>query len=263
MAPHLHAASTTPRSPSVINHNVGSRAFSTGSIGNVHADCSHVDPPAAASLLPHGTGHAHAHAHAPSKKTKAKKAADPSETSKLLAAKISQLELDKAGEKDQEAEIGGWRVQTLNVSSHGSAEREVKKANRDLSNLLCNIESPLSRLDVVQKKYTELLAEMRRLDRDHVKNKKRAELLQKEKDHGRSELTKTMSMKEKLEKLCRELQKENKKMKDEHKRLEETEKRERVQLNARFEGVLTDVRDVIAQKEEPKRQTLDIEMDEL
>lgn len=40
------------------------------------------------------------------KKQKGKKAADPNETSKLLAAKISQLEQDAAGEKDQEAEIG-------------------------------------------------------------------------------------------------------------------------------------------------------------
>jgi hypothetical protein len=32
--------------------------------------------------------------------------ADPNETSKLLAAKISQLEQDAAGEKDQEQEIG-------------------------------------------------------------------------------------------------------------------------------------------------------------
>ena len=40
------------------------------------------------------------------KKGKGKKAADPNETGKLLAAKISQLELDAAGEKDQEAEIG-------------------------------------------------------------------------------------------------------------------------------------------------------------
>ena len=39
------------------------------------------------------------------KKSK-KKAADPNETGKLLAAKINQLELDAAGEKDQEAEIG-------------------------------------------------------------------------------------------------------------------------------------------------------------
>ena len=40
------------------------------------------------------------------KKGKAKKPADSSETSKLLAARISQLELDAAGEKDLEAEIG-------------------------------------------------------------------------------------------------------------------------------------------------------------
>lgn len=41
-----------------------------------------------------------------SKKGKGKKTSDPNETSKLLAAKISQLEQDAAGEKDQEAEIG-------------------------------------------------------------------------------------------------------------------------------------------------------------
>lgn len=44
---------------------------------------------------------------ASSKKGKAKKEKlGPDETSKLLAAKISQLEQDAAGEKDQDAEIG-------------------------------------------------------------------------------------------------------------------------------------------------------------
>ena len=37
---------------------------------------------------------------------KSKKAADPNETGKLLAAKINQLELDAVEEKDQELEIG-------------------------------------------------------------------------------------------------------------------------------------------------------------
>lgn len=37
---------------------------------------------------------------------KAKKPIDSTETSKLLAQRISQLEHDAAGEKDQEAEIG-------------------------------------------------------------------------------------------------------------------------------------------------------------
>jgi predicted RNase H-like nuclease (RuvC/YqgF family) len=75
------------------------------------------------------------------------------------------------------------------------------------------MESPLLRLEALQKKYTELLADMKRLDRENFKSKKRADQLQKEKDQGRSELSKTVSMKEKLEKLCRELTRENKKMK--------------------------------------------------
>ena len=92
-------------------------------------------------------------------------------------------------------------------------EREVKRANRDLSNLLSNIESPLSRLDVVQKKYTDLLADMRRLEREYGKSKKRAEQLQKDRDVSKTELSKMVSMKEKMEKLSRELQKEKQKLK--------------------------------------------------
>lgn len=50
------------------------------------------------------------------KKGKQRKVADNSEASKLIAAKISQLELDAAGEKDQEAEIGGLSSFGLHVS---------------------------------------------------------------------------------------------------------------------------------------------------
>jgi hypothetical protein len=53
-----------------------------------------------------------------SKKSKPKsKTTDPNEASKLIAAKISQLELDAAGEKDQEAEIGAWFNQLLLVEA--------------------------------------------------------------------------------------------------------------------------------------------------
>lgn len=95
-------------------------------------------------------------------------------------------------------------------------EREVKRATRDLTNLLTGIETPLSRLEAVQNKYTELLGRMKRLDQENAKNKKRGDLFQKEKEAQRTELTKTVSMKEKLEKLCRELTKENKKVKVRH-----------------------------------------------
>jgi chromosome segregation ATPase len=89
----------------------------------------------------------------------------------------------------------------------------VKKATRDLNQLLNNIESPMTRLEAVHKKYTELLADMKKLDRDYAKSKKRADQLQKDQDKGKSELSKTVTMKDKLEKLCRELTKENKKVK--------------------------------------------------
>lgn len=48
---------------------------------------------------------------APNKKDrKAKKALDSTEASKLVAQRISQLEHDAAGEKDQEAEIGACAI---------------------------------------------------------------------------------------------------------------------------------------------------------
>lgn len=71
----------------------------------------------------------------------------------------------------------------------------------------------MSRLDHLQTKFTALLSDMKRTEREHIKYKKRTETLQKEKDASRSELSKMTSVKEKLEKLCRELQKENKKLK--------------------------------------------------
>ena len=92
-------------------------------------------------------------------------------------------------------------------------EREVKKATRDLNQLLNTIESPMTRLETVQKKYTELLADMKKLDRDYAKSKKRSDQMQKDQEKSKSELSKSATMKDKLEKLCRELTKENKKVK--------------------------------------------------
>jgi chromosome segregation ATPase len=136
----------------------------------------------------------------PPKKGKGKKNIDPSEQQKQIQAKIAQLELDAAGDKEQEAEI----------------DREVKKANRDLSHLLSTMETPMSRLEVVQKKYTELFQDMKRTERDHIKAKKRGDQLQKEKDAGRTELSRVTTVKDKLEKLSRDVTKENKKTQGGH-----------------------------------------------
>lgn len=72
---------------------------------------------------------------------------------------------------------------------------------------------PLQKVETIHRRYTELLSQMKRLERENQKNKKRADMLQKERDHGRTDLSKTTTIKEKLEKLCRELQKDNNRLK--------------------------------------------------
>lgn len=131
------------------------------------------------------------------KKGKGKKSADPVNTSKQIEDTIAQLEKSKAGDREQEAEI----------------EREVKRANREVRSMLDRFETPMHKLDALHKRYTELLTNMKRLEREHAKSKKRADNLQKERDKAQSELNKRTTMNEKLEKLSRELQKDYKRLK--------------------------------------------------
>lgn len=69
------------------------------------------------------------------------------------------------------------------------------------------------KIDHITKRCSELLADTRRLEKENIKIKKRADALQKERDANRAELSKTVGLKEKLEKLCRELQRDNNRMK--------------------------------------------------
>ena len=68
----------------------------------------------------------------------------------------------------------------------------------------------MDKIDLLTKRSSELFANLKRLERENIKNKKRADQLQKEKDSSRTDLSKQVGLKEKLEKLCRELQKDNK-----------------------------------------------------
>jgi ribosome-binding ATPase YchF (GTP1/OBG family) len=93
-----------------------------------------------------------------------------------------------------------------------TTEREVRKANRDLTQHLNGYKDPLARVNEIQKRFTTLVGDMKRLERDYQKSKKRADQLQKEKDTAKSELSKANSLKEKLEKLSRETSNENRKL---------------------------------------------------
>lgn len=91
-------------------------------------------------------------------------------------------------------------------------EREVRKASRELNSSISNLDDN-KKIEILQQRATQHLANMKRLERENQKHKKRGDLLQKEKDHARTDLSKTTTLKEKLEKLCRELQRENNRLK--------------------------------------------------
>ncbi|OBT45725.1 hypothetical protein VE00_03955 [Pseudogymnoascus sp. WSF 3629] len=221
------------------------RTSSLSAGGHLHGD---------ASAANGHHSHVHDHSSAPnpaglsnaSKKGKMKKTTDPNEASKLIAAKISQLELDAAGEKDQEAEI----------------EREVKKASRELNNQTSKLDD-IQKIEALQKRCADLFAEMKRLERDNLKNKKRGDQLQKEKDHSRTELSKNVSLREKLEKLCRELQRENNRLKGENKTLQDAEKRNHEDWDNKYEDMLWQLQDYQEDKDHPQAQVVNVEVDEL
>ena len=71
----------------------------------------------------------------------------------------------------------------------------------------------MQKIEYLTKRASELLADMRRLEKENQMNRRRGDAAQRERDSSRVELHKTISLKEKLEKLCRELQRDNNKMK--------------------------------------------------
>ncbi|KAI7524625.1 hypothetical protein KC317_g21457, partial [Hortaea werneckii] len=146
-----------------------------------------------------------------------------------LLSKISQLEASSTENAHEAAEI----------------EQEVKKANRDLSQLLNTLEPHNSKLDAVQRKYSELLADMKRVEREHVKAKKRGDQLQKEKEEIGKERTRERGLKEKLEKLSRELTRENKKLKEDLRDLRESSADRNEELHNKLENLVLDVHSVI------------------
>ena len=172
---------------------------------------------------------------------------DPNDAHKALLSKISQLEASKTETQQEEGEI----------------EAEVKKANRDLSQLLTTLEPHNSKLDVVHRKYTELLGEMKRVERDHVKAKKRGDQLQKEKEEIGKERTKERGLKEKLEKLSRELTRENKKLKEDLRDLKETSSDRNEELHRKLENLVLDVEEVVSDRRAPERQQTELEQDKI
>ncbi|CUS13756.1 unnamed protein product [Tuber aestivum] len=223
---------------------------------------SNTTPPPPAAPAGPIQGPAPPHKKTPNAGPKPKKPLDRMEVNNLLTAKISQLETDASLEEEEEKAIS----------------RAVRRANKELAELVSSREDHLAKVDAIQNKYSELLYEMKRLERDYTKSRKRADQLQKEKDHSRSEMQKAVSMKHKLETLCRELQKENKRIKnwtnyseitelqetqDESKKLAQNEQQKREELSNKFENTIMEIKTRMEEENDSGSRKVDAGVDEL
>ncbi|KAJ7597456.1 hypothetical protein C8J56DRAFT_920102 [Mycena floridula] len=150
-------------------------------------------PPAVPNNSTRTTPHTHTHTHvngAHPKGSKKKNDApmDPATMYESLKSRIAALEEEEVIEEEEE-------------------KRFAEEAQKSVKGLEEN---------VIHSKYIELFAELKRVERDHAKEKQK---LVKDKDAAKSQLTKANQTKTKMENLARELQKDNKRLREDGKRL--------------------------------------------
>ncbi|KDR85711.1 hypothetical protein GALMADRAFT_234767 [Galerina marginata CBS 339.88] len=144
-------------------------------------------PPAPPSHTNNVNGH-----HPPAQNGKGKKRndapVDPATMYESLKSRIAALEEEEVLEEEEE-------------------RRYAEEAQKSVKGLEEN---------AIHSKYIELFAELKRMERDHAKEKQK---LVKDKDAAKGQLTKANQTKTKMENLARELQKDNKRLREDGKRL--------------------------------------------
>ncbi|KZT08709.1 uncharacterized protein LAESUDRAFT_723618 [Laetiporus sulphureus 93-53] len=145
-------------------------------------------PVPAANRQPNGTAVNGTHPPAQKGKKKAAEQVDPSQMYETLKNRIAALEEEEVHEEEEERRI----AEEAQDSVSGMGE------------------------NAIHAKYLELFSELKRIEREHAKEKQK---LMKDKDAAKSQLTKANQTKTKMENLARELQKDNKKLREDSKRL--------------------------------------------
>ncbi|KAI8814594.1 myosin-like coiled-coil protein-domain-containing protein [Cladochytrium replicatum] len=162
----------------------------------------------------------------------------PEDLGNLIQSKIGQLETEAAHEEEEERAIA----------------RAVKKASKDMAALISSTSTHTDKLELYHTKYIEEFQETRRLEKELAKSKRKVDLVTKEKDTAKSDLVKVQNQKQKIETLCRELQKENKRIKEESKRLAITEQQKREELSSKFESTIGEIKNKMEEDSDEKRR---------
>ncbi|NXH90802.1 TXLNB protein, partial [Edolisoma coerulescens] len=115
---------------------------------------------------------------------------------------------------------------------------------------LNKLSTPEEKLDLLFKKYAELLEEHRAEQKKLKYLQKRQAQITKEKDQLQSEHSRAILARSKLESLCRELQRHNKNLKEETIQRAREEDEKRKEITNHFQGTLSEIQAQIEQQSE-------------
>lgn len=121
------------------------------------------------------------------------------------------------------------------------------------------------KLDVMSKKYSDIVDDNKRLLLNLKQSDKKIMLLQREKEQFQSERNKALLTRKRLENLCRELQKQNKTVKEECLSRLKKEEEKRKELSGKFQSILAHINQQmnLTLEKNAKMQEENLEMNKL
>ncbi|KAF1633430.1 Beta-taxilin, partial [Eudyptes filholi] len=171
---------------------------------------------------------------------------------------VEDAEYEDANEESEKEKLAPGDASRAKEPS-GSKEQKLEKKilkglGKYLSTLLMQslnkLNTPEEKLDLLFKKYAELLEEHRAEQKKLKYLQKRQAQITKEKDQLQSEHSRAILARSKLESLCRELQRHNKNLKEETIQRAREEDEKRKEITNHFQGTLSEIQAQIEQQSE-------------
>uniref|UniRef100_A0A8D0HCI8 Taxilin beta n=1 Tax=Sphenodon punctatus TaxID=8508 RepID=A0A8D0HCI8_SPHPU len=157
-------------------------------------------------------------------------------------------------EKEQAASGDASGAKEPSTNKEQKLEKKILKGlGKEATLLMQNLnklKTPEEKLDILFKKYAELLEEHRTEQKKLKQLQKRQAQIIKEKDQLQSEHSRAILARSKLESLCRELQRHNKTLKEETLQRAREEEEKRKEITNHFQGTLNDIQAQIEQQSE-------------
>ncbi|XP_035176000.1 beta-taxilin [Oxyura jamaicensis] len=161
---------------------------------------------------------------------------------------------NEESEKEKPAPGDASRAKEPSTIKEQKLEKKILKGLGKEATLLMQslnkLSTPEEKLDLLFKKYAELLEEHRAEQKQLKYLQKRQAQITKEKDQLQSEHSRAILARSKLESLCRELQRHNKNLKEETIQRAREEDEKRKEITNHFQGTLSEIQAQIEQQSE-------------